>query len=104
MSTSRVPSLQIPCLRILDLGDLVHDLAEPFEPGGTVLVLLHEVDEGVHRVREQPDGNDERGIVSEGDLLIVEEEAACDEDDDVEHVRDELRGGKELGHGHVGFP
>ena len=70
---------------------LVHDLQETFKSRRTVLELLHEVDERSDRVDEQADGNDECGIVTKGDLVIVQEQTAADQNDNVENIGNESR-------------
>ena len=75
---------------------------KPFEACHAALILLHEADQRVHGTEKQVDGDDERRIVRERDLSVVQEETARDQNDDVENVRDERRARMELAHGLVG--
>ena len=88
---------------IFHLRRLVHQFAETLETGCTVLERLHKEDEGVDRAGEQTHRHDKGGIITEIKGGIVEEEqTACDEDDDVEHVGDEGGGGVEARHRLIG--
>ena len=80
---------------ILGAGEIrfrrdVHDLGEALEAADAGLELLHEGDEGVDGGYEEVYGDDEGGVVAEGDPSGVEEESAGYEDEHVEHVGDEL--------------
>ena len=58
---------------VAELPDGFAVLEEPLEARHAVLVLLHEVDERHDRVDEHVYGHDERGVVAEGDLPVVQE-------------------------------
>ena len=91
-------------IRRIRLRLLVHDFLEALEAADTVLVLFHEVDEGIDGVDEQIDRDDEGGVIAEGDPSRVEEETAGNEDNDIENVGNKRRGGGEFSHRMVRSP
>ena len=69
-------------------GNLVDDFQKALESGHAVLILLHKADQRLHRMNEQIDGNDERGIIRKVDLAVVQENTARNKNDDIEHFGD----------------
>ena len=95
---------RVPGVRGVGLRLFIHDLAEALEAGDAVFELLHEVDEGHDGIDEHIDGDDEGAVIPELNLAPIEEEAAGDEDHDIEDIRDEGVAGMEAAHGVIGIP
>ena len=93
---------KLVCVGGFLFGCFIHDLDETFEAADAVLELLHEGDQGVDGADEEVDGNDEGGIVTEGDAACIEEETARDQNEHVENLGHEGGGGVELRHGVIG--
>ena len=76
----------------------VHYLHKALKARYTVLIRFHKVDKGGYRCDEQPDRNDECGVVAECDAATVEKESAGDEHNDVENIGNKGRSRMELPH------
>ena len=82
----------------------VHNLAEAFKPRHAVFKLFHKVDQRHHRADEHINGNNERGIVAELNLPVIQEETAGNQHHHVENVRHKRIPAVKPAHGAVGIP
>ena len=80
------------------LGLDIHHFYESLKACRTALELLHKADQRVDGIQEDIDGNDESRVVGKGDLAVVKEQTACDQNHHVENIGDKGGGGMELPH------
>ena len=82
----------------------VHDGAEPLKAGNPVFELLRKVDQGHDGADEHIYGYDERGIVAETDLPVIQKQAARNQHHHVENIGHKRVPAVETAHGAVGIP
>ena len=86
---------------IVNLLMLIHYFNEPLEAGHTLLKLLKQADEPVYRLHKYCNIQKEGKKVARIYLAVIEEQAACDEHEQVQHVVKKVHAAVKCGHSPV---